>query len=104
MTSPTPQELQVATDALRTEARVWQAQSAQLQAICGKARNMQLGRIEAGVFQLIVGPYNELVNTVTARCDEGVTAMADIGANLRNVAQIYEDEDAAGEHRMRNLY
>lgn len=104
MTTPTAQELQVAFDALRTEAGVWDQQSSQMGQVASKVQGMQLGRIEAGVFQLIVGPYNEVVQAVTARSNEAVQAMTSIGSTLRDIATVYEQEEAAGIHRLRNLY
>ena len=65
---------------------------------------MELGRIEAGLFFLIVSPYNEVVRQVEARCREGKAAMTDIAATLRQVATTYEDEDRDSAHRLRNLY
>jgi uncharacterized protein YukE len=104
MGNPSAQEVKVATDALRTEAGIWDSQSDQMETISSKVKNMQLGRVEAGVFQLIVGPYNDVVETVTSRSDEGAAAMTNIGDTLRAVATTYDEEDAAAEHRMRGLY
>ncbi|MCP2322177.1 uncharacterized protein YukE [Hamadaea flava] len=101
---PSAKEVKVATDALRTESQVWDQQSDQMSKVGTTAKNMQLGRIEAGVFQLIVGPYNDVVNTVSSRSDEAVTAMHDIGNALRTVATTYDAEDAAAEHRNRGIY
>lgn len=104
MSFPSQQEVQVATDALRTESTVWDQQSNEMGKVSTKAKGMELGRVEAGVFQLIVGPYNEVVQQVMSRADEGVQAMKKIGETLRNIATTYDAEDAAGEHRLRKLY
>jgi hypothetical protein len=55
--SPSKQELQVATDALRAEAGIWDHQSDQLAAIVGEVEGLRLRRLEAGIFQLIVSAY-----------------------------------------------
>jgi hypothetical protein len=52
----------------------------------------------------MVGPYNDVINAVAARCAEGATATAEIANTLRNVADTYDAEDLAGEHRIRNVY
>src|SRR5215475_4326048 len=56
-----PLGVKVATDALRTEAGVWDQQSGQMDAIATKVDGLRFNRLEAGVFQLVVGPYGELV-------------------------------------------
>ena len=65
---------------------------------------MEFGRLEAGLFQLMVSPYNEIVHTVAARTGEAATAMTEIAATLRGVADTYDAEDKASEHRIRNVY
>lgn len=90
MSRPTPHEVAVATGALRIEAGEWDEQSAALGAIAGKVGGMELGRVEAGLFQLVVSPYNEVVHQVQARCQEGQTAMTEIAETLRSVADTYD--------------
>ncbi len=104
MTHPAPREVKVATDALRTEAGEWDRQSAALAAVAAKVAGMELGRVEAGLFQLIVSPYNQVVDAVQARCREGATAMTEVATTLRRVADTYDAEDRANEHRIRNVY
>jgi hypothetical protein len=101
---PTPQQVKVATDAVRQEATVWEQQAAQLQAAATTVAGLRVTRLEAGIFQLVVEAYNDLVATVTDRCREGHDRMADIGSTLRRVADVYETEDAANAHRLKNLY
>lgn len=104
MTHPTPQEVKVATSALRTEATEWDGQSAAIGGIAAKVGGMELGRVEAGLFQLVVSPYNEVVQAVQARCQEGQVAMPEIATTLRAVADTYDREDDNNAHRIRNLY
>ena len=98
-----PQSVKVATDALRTEAGVWDQQSAQMGTIATRAEDLRFNRVEAGVFQLIVDPYGELVDQVHARCQEAVTRMKEIADTLRQVANTYDEEERNGAHRLRNL-
>ncbi|GGL11845.1 hypothetical protein [Mangrovihabitans endophyticus] len=101
---PSPHQVTVATDALRTEATEWTTQSTALDDLATHVAGMEFGRLEAGLFQLMVGPYNDVIHAVSARCREGGTAMNDIAATLRHVADTYEAEDHANAHRLRNIY
>ncbi|WP_245854381.1 hypothetical protein [Micromonospora wenchangensis] len=65
---------------------------------------MELGRVEAGLFQLIVSPYNDVVRQVSQRCSEGRTATTEVGQTLRKVADTYDEEDRNNAHKIRNLY
>lgn len=101
---PGPEHVAAATGALRTEATQWDAQSTTLGALSTKVGDMEFGRLEAGLFQLMVGPYNDVIHAVTARCREGAVAMTEIAGTLRSVADTYDAEDKAAEHRTRNVY
>ena len=101
---PSSAEVTVATGILRKEASVWDDQSAKLSALSTKVASMEFGRLEAGLFQLMVGPYNEVINAVAARTREGANTMTGIGATLISVADTYDAEDKANEHRIRNIY
>jgi hypothetical protein len=98
-----PQGFEVATDSLRTEAGVWDAQSAQMGTLAGKADAVRFNRLEAGVFQLIVGPYGDVVDQVHGRCKEAVDRMKEIATTLRQVAKTYDEEERTGVHRLMNL-
>ena len=98
-----PAGVKVATDALRAEAGVWDDQSRQMGTIASKSDGLRFNRVQAGVFQLVVGPYLQLVDQVHGRCDEGAQRMTEIGNALRQVAATYEKEELDGTHRLRNL-
>jgi hypothetical protein len=98
-----PQSVKVATDALRTEAGVWGQQSTQLGTVAAKVDGLRFGRLEAGVFQLIVSPYEQLTDQVHSRCQEGVTRMTEIADTLRQVATTYDQEELDNTHRLKNL-
>jgi uncharacterized protein YukE len=104
MTQPTPHEVHAATEALRTEAKQWDDRSVAIGAVATKVAGMELGRVEAGLFQLIVSPYNDVVNAVQSRCQEGQTAMTEIARTLRSAADTYEREDQSNAHEIHNLY
>ncbi|TDC43821.1 hypothetical protein [Micromonospora sp. KC213] len=104
MSSPSHGQVTVATDVLRREAGEWDLQGAAIGEIMAKTSGMELGRAEAGLFQIIVSPYNEVVNAVTDRCREGQAAMAEVAQTLRVVAGTYEEEDLNNAHTLRDLY
>ena len=101
---PTREQVTVATDALRNEAREWVTQSTAMASLSTTIAGMEFGRLEAGLFQLMVGPYNDVITVAAARCAEGATAMTEIAGTLRSVADTYDAEDKAAEHRIRNVY
>ncbi|MBU2664802.1 hypothetical protein KOI35_14970 [Actinoplanes bogorensis] len=101
---PNAEQVAVATGALRSEAGVWDEQSGRLGELSTKSAGMEFGRLEAGVFQIMVSPYNDVVHVVAGRTGEGATAMTEIAATLRSVADTYDAEDKASEHRIRNVY
>jgi hypothetical protein len=101
---PSGEQVTVATNALRNEAREWDTQSALLGTESAKVADMEFGRLEAGLFQLMVDPYNDVIHDLAARCQEGATAMNEIANTLRSVADTYDAEDKAAAHRIRNLY
>ncbi|WP_250000234.1 hypothetical protein [Actinoplanes sp. M2I2] len=101
---PSGEQVTVATTALRNEAGEWESQSGGLGNLSSKVAEMEFGRLEAGLFQLMVGPYNDVIQAVSARSREGAAAMAEIAKTLRSVADTYDAEDKASEHRIRNVY
>jgi uncharacterized protein YukE len=98
-----PLGVKVATDALRTEAGVWEQQSGQMESIATTVDDVRFNRLEAGVFQLVVGPYRELVDQVHGRTQEAVQRMKEIADTLRQVAKTYEAEELDGSHKLKNL-
>jgi hypothetical protein len=104
MTQPSGQQVAVATGVLRTEAGQWDAQSATMSGLSAKVAAMELGRVEAGLFQVMVSSYNEIVSVVQARCQEAGAAMTEVGATLRTVADTYDAEDLNSAHRIGKIY
>ncbi|GGN80394.1 hypothetical protein GCM10010112_55910 [Actinoplanes lobatus] len=101
---PSSEEVSLATQALRSEASVWNAQGGRLAELSAQVEAMEFGRVEAGLFQIMVSPYNDVVRAVAARCMEGRAAMTDMADTLRRAADIYESEDQAGAHRIKDVY
>ncbi len=104
MTTPSAHDIAVATGALRTEADIWSAQAGVLTAMGSEARALTFGRLQAGVFQVIVNAHTELAVAVANRCGEGAVQMRQIAATLHHVADVYDDEERRHVHEFRHLY
>jgi hypothetical protein len=101
---PTPQQLEVATDALRADAGVWGAQSAELHTIQVMVGDLTFSRLQAGIFQVLVSVNDDLAALVITRCSEGRIQLEAVASTLRAVAGTYDAEERANEHSLRNLY
>ncbi|BCJ61568.1 type VII secretion target [Micromonospora endophytica] len=104
MPPPSRDQVTVATDVLRREAGEWDRQAVAVGGVMAKSSGLELGRVEAGLFQIIVSPYNAVVQAVADRCREGQAAMVEVAQTLREVAETYEAEDLNNAHKLRNLY
>ncbi len=96
MTTP-EQQFEYATSELRTEAKIWDNASTQLGAVASTVETLDLTRLEAGMFQLIVEPYNAVVAQVSGRCREGQQAMTDVGDTLIRIANNVDITEATNE-------
>ena len=94
----------VATDALRAEAEVWEQQSGTLRTAAAKAQTLRISPYEAGVLALLLRAYGQVIDVVSGRCGEGADRTTEIGAALRRVADVYDDEERNNVHRLTNLY
>jgi hypothetical protein len=104
MAPPDAQGIKVATNSLRAEAGTWDTESAEMGKISPKAEGLRLNRVEAGLFQVIFDTYGQVIDQVIARSNEGKAAMVAVGDTLRNVANIYDEEEASNQHKIRNVY
>lgn len=104
MPPPTQEQIRVATEALRTEAGVWDAQAAQMNRIGPVAQGLRLNRIEAGLFQVIFDTYGQVIEQVIARAEEGGQRMTETADTLRSVADTYVREEADNTHMLNNIY
>ncbi|MEH1029759.1 type VII secretion target [Micromonospora profundi] len=101
---PSKKDVEVATDTLRTEAGMWLRHSDTMAAITSRAEGLRMTALEAGLFQLLVKPYDEAADQITSRCREGRQRMTEIATTLRKVADTYDAEDASNAHELNNLY
>ncbi|WP_051969881.1 hypothetical protein [Kitasatospora azatica] len=84
---------QVTIQTLRNEADLWDQQSATMAAIAAATPPLQMDRLQAGVFQLLVDAYDAVVTQVIDRAKEGQTAMAGVATGLRTVADRYQAQE-----------
>lgn len=85
--------LQVVTGSLRTVANTWDGESVSIGSIPGQTKDLTLNRLNAGIFQLIVSPYEAVLNAVSDRSSEGREQMADIASELRASADTYDQAE-----------
>lgn len=104
MPPPSKGQIEVATDSLRSEAGIWDEQSDQLGKIVVRANGLRLDRLEAGIFQLVVAAYSQVVDQVSGRSREGQQRMTEVGSALTKAAITYEQEEQENLHRLKNLY
>lgn len=102
--TPNKKQIEVAIDELKNEAGVWEAQSEEIANIATTAEGLRLTRLEAGMFQLIVDPYDSVIDQVIGRCGEGKDQMQAIGDSLRAAAKTYAEEEQENIHAFKNLY
>jgi hypothetical protein len=103
MSPRTHVQVTVVTGALRAEAGEWDRQATVMAGLARKVAAMELGRAEAGLFQLVVAPYNEVVAHVAARCGEGRDEMTEVATALRTVADRYDEEDRDAARRSADI-
>ncbi|MEV0299465.1 type VII secretion target [Nocardia sp. NPDC050710] len=98
------QEVSVATDALRSEGKAWARESDTLDKVKSDIQSIGFNRVEAGVFQAIVSAHAEVVEKMTTLSGQAATSFDKVGQTLQTCADTYDAEDAAGKHRIDNLW
>lgn len=86
-------EVQVVTGSLRQVAQIWDTQGNAIGSITPEVNGMSFNHITAGVFQLIVSPYDAVVQTVATRCGQGKTEMQNIATALNTNATNYANNE-----------
>ncbi|TCK21820.1 hypothetical protein [Pseudonocardia endophytica] len=101
---PTPDQVRVATNTLRAEAERWDQQATVLRETAARATDLGMSGLEAGVFAMLTSTYRLAQAQIAGRAQEAAPAMTRVATTLRDVADTYDREEAANEHRFRNLY
>ncbi|MCO1657419.1 hypothetical protein [Pseudonocardia humida] len=103
--APTPAQITVALDALRDDAELWDGGAEELRSAAGRAGAMALPPAAfsfAG--QAVLASYEQLRIKVAALLTAGAANYDDIAIALRQSADAYESDEAAGAHRMAGVY
>lgn len=104
MGNPSSDQIHAALDQMRTTANKWEEAAGFLDSALSKTELVKFTNIEAGVFALSYNKYSPTPTYAGDRAREGAAACREIAATLRDVANVYEEEDRRGEHALRGLY
>ncbi|WP_194815409.1 type VII secretion target [Nocardia sp. XZ_19_385] len=102
--APTAQQISVAITAVRTQATGWAERSTTSAQWATDAATYRLTKLQGGIFFLMVEEYNAVISKLEERFKEAELSMKDIARTLNTAASVYEQEDQAREHELRNLY
>lgn len=102
--APTAQQVSVALSALRTQATGWAERATTSEQWASDAATYEMTKLQGGIFFLLVEDYNALITKLEERFAEAKLSMKDIARTLNTAADVYEQEDIAREHELRNLY
>ncbi|MHA6628823.1 hypothetical protein ACU61A_25565 [Pseudonocardia sichuanensis] len=105
MTTPTPDEIRVALKALRADAEDWALAAEQLRAA---ARTADRQKLDPAAFtfagRAAAAEYEELRARMAGLLAQGADNLDGIATALRASAAAYAADEAAGVHRMQNIY
>jgi hypothetical protein len=103
--APTHEQITVSLEALRADADRW-ADAAKV--MSSAAADADLQKIDASAFsfagQAAAGAYEDLRSKMARLLHQGAGRFDSIAGALRASADAYEADEAAGAHRMQNLY
>ncbi len=103
--APTSEQITVALDRLREDADKWVGGAEELRTAAGWVGAVVLAPAAfsfAG--QAVAASYEQLRAKVAALVDGGAANFDDIATALRQSADAYEADEAAGAHRMTGIY
>jgi uncharacterized protein YukE len=102
---PTPQQIAVALDALRADADRWADAAATMHAAAALA---DAQKVDAAAFsfagQAVAAAYEGLRVKLVTLIGQCASNFDSVAAALRASADAYEADEAAGAHRMQNIY
>ncbi|HEY7595049.1 MAG TPA: hypothetical protein VH969_17990 [Actinophytocola sp.] len=105
--APTPDQYQVALQALRNDADKWEQCSADLGAAKGTADGLDLAALHFSYVADKLGVtalYQQFQTKMVGLLGEGQTMSANVATALRESAQTYQQEEESGVHRMNNVW
>ncbi|MFF9477462.1 type VII secretion target [Streptomyces sp. NPDC014733] len=86
--------LKTVTDALRSEAHMWDRQAETMTSLHGTIEGLRMSRLQAGIFQIFFSAYENAVNQLSSRCEEGGARMGEIADALVRNATAYDNREA----------
>lgn len=105
--APTPDQYQVALQALRNDADKWEQCSADLGAAKGTADSLNLEALHFSYVADKLGVtalYQQFQAKMSGLLGEGHAMSANVATALRNSAQTYQQEEESGVHRMNDVW
>jgi hypothetical protein len=106
MTGPNPNQVSVATEALRTAGTTWEHQAGPLRS-AGQAANtypVALSTTEMGLAAPISGAYHDLCSGLNRVLSEAADQADAIGSALVYAAGVYEAEEQENIHRIKGVW
>jgi predicted MarR family transcription regulator len=98
------EKLSVASGSLRNDAGLWEGKSTVMSDAKAKIETLTFTHIEAGLFATITNANDKLVTDLSGRAGEASQRFTEVANVLRVCADTYEAEDAAGKHRIDNVW
>ncbi len=105
--APTPEQYQVALQALRDDADTWDQCAGDLGAAMSTADGLDLEALHFSYVADKLGVtalYHQFQAKMVGLLGEGQTMSAAVAAALRSSAQTYQQEEESGVHRMNNVW
>lgn len=94
---------EVVPSSIRSVATIWDKQSADIGKVPGITAGIHISHLDAGLFQLIVSPYESLLNAITERCEQGKVQLAAVATELRASATAYEQTENENTSRSKGI-
>ena len=105
--APTPEEISVALQAMRSDASVWEDMSDELAAARRIVDRLDLGIQQFSFLGDLAGLpdlYTEIQLRIAGLLQQGSDEFDHLGTALRRAADGYEDDDRTSAHEIRGVY
>ena len=97
-------DLKTTTDAIRTDARMWDRQSVAIGDAATAIKGLRRTQYEFGLFVGFFDAYMDCVDFLSDRCTEGKSAMSDIADTLVKNAKAYDDHEVDTKKSVEDAY
>ncbi|MFF7653397.1 hypothetical protein ACFZCY_26830 [Streptomyces sp. NPDC007983] len=96
--------LKVVTDAIRSEARMWDRQAKAIGEVGTTIKGLRPGLVEWGMFTPLVSAYTGAIDHLADRCSEGKNRMTEIADALVENAKAYDNHEAETKKSVEGAY